>query len=94
MCVVVRRYIDFLIFLIPTPRVSVLFYSSIPTFCSFFYVFRSFRSRKKKNAKSRFFTLHGAYVFCAIIAMLYTHLIGNQPYNTMVVFKMCDSVYT
>ena len=31
--------IDFLILLIPTPLVSVLFYSSIPTFCSF----------KKKN---------------------------------------------
>ena len=27
--------IDFLIILIPTPLVSVLFYSSIPTFCSF-----------------------------------------------------------
>ena len=37
--VVVRRYIDFLILLIPTPLVSVLFYSSIPTFCSFFKVF-------------------------------------------------------
>ena len=37
--VVVRRYIDFLILLIPTPLVpvvSVLFYSSIPTLCSFF----------------------------------------------------------
>ena len=32
---VVRRYIDFLILLIPTPLVSVLFYSSIPTFCLF-----------------------------------------------------------
>ena len=32
--VVVRRYIDFLILIIPTPLVSVLF-SSIPTFCSF-----------------------------------------------------------
>ena len=32
--VVVRRYIDFLILLIPTPLVSVLLYS-IPTFCSF-----------------------------------------------------------
>ena len=31
--VVVMRYI---ILLIPTPLVSVLFYSSIPTFCSFF----------------------------------------------------------
>ena len=33
--VVVRRYIDFLILLIPTPLVSVLFCSSIP-FCSCF----------------------------------------------------------
>ena len=32
--VVVRRYIDFLILLIPTRLVSVLFYSSIPPFCS------------------------------------------------------------
>ena len=34
--VVLRRYIDFLILLIPTPLVSVLFCSSIPTFCSFY----------------------------------------------------------
>ena len=33
--VVVRRYIDFLILLIPTPLVSVLFCSSIHTFYSF-----------------------------------------------------------
>ena len=39
MGVVVRRYIDLLIPLIPTPLVSVLFYSSIPTFCSFFNMF-------------------------------------------------------
>ena len=39
MGVVVRRYIDFLILLIPTPLVSVLFYSSIPTFCSFLKMF-------------------------------------------------------
>ena len=32
--VVVRRYIDFIVLLIPTPLVSVLFCSSIPTFCS------------------------------------------------------------
>ena len=36
MGVVIRRYIDFLILLIPTPLVSVLFCSSILTFCSFF----------------------------------------------------------
>ena len=35
MGVVVRRYIDFLILLIPTPLISTLFGSSIPTFCSF-----------------------------------------------------------
>ena len=43
--------------------------------------------------ESRFFTSRGAYVNCAIIAMLYTHSIGNQPYNTMEVFKMRDSVH-
>ena len=53
---------------------------------------RRIRRRKKKNAKSRFFTLRGAYANCAIIAMLYTHSIGNQPYNMMEVFKMRDSV--
>ena len=36
MGVVLRRYIDFLVLLIPTPLVSVVFCSSIPTFCSFF----------------------------------------------------------
>ena len=39
--VVVRRYIDFLILLIPTPLVSVLFCSSIPTFWSFFIIIYS-----------------------------------------------------
>ena len=34
--VVVRRYRDFIILLIPTPLVSVLFCRGIPTFCSFF----------------------------------------------------------
>ena len=39
--VVVRRYIDFLIklLLIPSPLVSALFCSSIPTFCSFKKIF-------------------------------------------------------
>ena len=38
--VVVSRYIDFLIILlIPTPLVSALFCSSIPTFCSFKIIF-------------------------------------------------------
>ena len=42
MGVVVRRYIDFIILLIPTPLVFVLFYSSIPIFCSFFKCFSFF----------------------------------------------------
>ena len=36
--VVVRGYIDFLILLIPTPLVSVPFYCSISTFCSFLII--------------------------------------------------------
>ena len=35
--------------------------------------------RRKKNAKSLFFTSRGAYVNLRYIAMLYTHSIGNQP---------------
>ena len=37
MGVVVRRYIDFLILLIPAPLVSVLFCSSIPSFKKMFF---------------------------------------------------------
>ena len=43
--VVVWRYIDFLILLIPTPLVNVLFCSSIPTFCSFFIFFILYQYR-------------------------------------------------
>ena len=68
MGVVVRRYIDFLILLIhtpiPTPLVSVLFCSSIPTFVHKKNVFHSFR--RKKNAKSRFFLLCTVHT-CVIV---------------------------
>ena len=33
------------------------------------------------------FTSQGTHLNCAIRAMLYTHSIGNQPQNTMVVFN-------
>ena len=33
----------------------------------------------KKNVKWRFFTSRCAHVNCVIMAMLYTHSIGNQP---------------
>ena len=46
---VVRRYIDFLILLIPTPLVSVLFCCSIPTFCSFFVVYTMITVFVSKN---------------------------------------------
>ena len=49
------------------------------------------RKKQKKNSKSRF-TSRGAYVKLHYIVMLYTHWIGNQTQNTMVVFNMCDSV--
>ena len=52
--VVVRRYIDFLILLIPTPLVSVLFCSSIPTFCSF-------KKKVFRSCSSTFFKLHFRY---------------------------------
>ena len=52
--VVLRRYIDFLILLIPTPLVSVVFGSSFPTFLFIFLnVFRS--------CSSTFFKLHFRY---------------------------------
>ena len=38
------------------------------------------------------FFMRDVNVHCAIIAIVYTHLIGNQLYNTMVVFKKQDSV--
>ena len=58
--VVVRRYIDFLILLIPTPLVSVLFYSSIPTVCSFkkmFFVLYYLESSKQSRNTSSHISL-------------------------------------
>ena len=52
--VVLRRYIDFLILLIPTPLVSVLFCSSIPAFL--FIKKKIFRS-----CSSTFLKLHFRY---------------------------------
>ena len=47
--VVVRRYRDFLILLIPTPIVSVLFCSNIPTFCSSYKMFFFLQSELPSN---------------------------------------------
>ena len=51
--VVVRRYIDFLILLIPTPLVSVLFCSSIPTFCSYTCTTLSINPQRKQHLYSK-----------------------------------------
>ena len=76
MGVVVRRYIDFLILLIPTP----LFFFAAPSLL-FVHFLKCFfrRKRRKKNGKSRFFTLGRVYVIGVTIAMLYTQSIGIQP---------------
>ena len=51
------------------------------------------RSTEQRRMQNRvIFTSRSAYVNCVIIAMLYIHSIGNQPLNTVVVFKMRDSV--
>ena len=75
--VVVRRYIDFIILLIPTPLVSVLFYSSIPTFCSL-----------KKNvfrSCSRTFFVITFYVLNTFSHSINTHTgnysVPRQPYE-------------
>ena len=47
-CKEVYRF--FLILLIPTPLVSVLFYSSIPTFCSFLKMLKEERRRIPNRA--------------------------------------------
>ena len=54
--VVLRRYIFFLILLIPTPLVSVLFGSSIPSYFFFHFVKMILRS-----CSSTFFKLHFRY---------------------------------
>ena len=35
--------------------------------------------RKKRNAKLQYLTSRDVYISCPIIAILYTHSIGNQP---------------
>ena len=53
--VVIRRYIDFLILLIPTPLVSVLFYSSIPYFL---FIFKCFSFLLKYFFVIKFYVLN------------------------------------
>ena len=89
--VIIRRYIDILIIIINFPYstcirslfVLGLFLAAASLLlCSFLNVFSVFKNKNKnknKKPKWRFLTSRGAHVNCAIMAMLYTHAIGNQP---------------
>ena len=81
MGVVVRRYIDILTIIINFPYSTCIssFLAAAPLLlCSFKKCFSVFKNKNKKP-KWRFFTSRGVHVNCAIMAMLYTHSIGNQP---------------
>ena len=52
--VVLRRYIDFLILLIPTPLVSVLFCSSIPTSFFILLIIESYGTYARYNYEHHF----------------------------------------
>ena len=69
---VLRRYIDFLILLIPTPLVSVLFCSSIPTFL---FIFKNvFRSCYNYNNKCIVKQL------CVVMKMISPVLVASSPF--------------
>ena len=72
--VVIRRYIDILIIIINFPY-STCIRSFFGSSKNVFSVFKN----KNKKPKWRFLTSRGVHVNCAIMAMLYTHPIGNQP---------------
>ena len=87
MGVVVRRYIDSLTIIINfpySPCISSFLAAASQLLCSFLKCFFGLKNKNKnknknKKPKWRFFTSRGAHLNCAIMAMLYTHSIGNQP---------------
>ena len=78
--VVVRRYIDILTIIINFPYSTCIssFFAAAASLllCSFL---KCFFGLKNKKPKWRYLTSRGAHLNCAIMAMLYTHSIGNQP---------------
>ena len=73
--VVVRRYIDFLILLIPTPLVSGFFCSNIPTFCSFL------TSARMRAARVTVVVLC-VYVCVCVRSNLLPHTLESQKRDT------------
>ena len=79
--VVVRKYIDILTLINNFPYsscISSFFAAASLLLVHFLNVFSVFKNKNKKP-KWRFVTSRGAHINCAIMAMLYTHSIGNQP---------------
>ena len=76
------RYIDILIIIINFPYSTCIrsFFgsSSLTSLFIFKWFFRSCKNKNKnKKPKWRFLTSRGTHVNCAIMAMLYSHPIGN-----------------
>ena len=82
MGVVLRRYIDILTIIINFPNstcISSFFGNGIPTSLFIFQMFLGLKNRNKnKKPEWLFFTWRGEYLNFAIMAILYTHSIGNQ----------------
>ena len=86
MGVVVRRYIDILTIIINFPYSTSIssflgqqHHYFFVHFLTVFSVFKNKNKNKNKKPKWRFLTSRGTHLNCAIMAMLYTHSIGNQP---------------
>ena len=83
--VVIRRYIDILKIIINFPYSTCIIRSfftaaSLLLFSFLKCFFGLVRIRIRiRNRNGDFLTSRGAHVNCAIMAMLYTHAIGNQP---------------
>ena len=82
--VVIRRYIDILIIIINFPYSTCIRSFLGSSILTSLFILKCFfglvRIRIRiRNRTGDFLTSSGAHVNCAIMAMLYTHAIGNQP---------------
>ena len=81
-CKEVYNYIDIVTIIINFPYstcITSFFGSSIPTSLFIFKMLIRSCKNKKKKPKLRFYTSRGAHRNSAIMPMLYTDSIGNQP---------------
>ena len=81
MGVVVRRYIDILTIINNFPySTCISSFLAAASLLLVHFIFSVFKKKKKTKKKPKwlFFTSRGAHVNCAIMAIIYTHSIGNQ----------------